>query len=143
MQNEQEFYRCLVSDAAGRTLKKILEIIRDDTLSDEICFHKIEAIISLYEELGISTAAVMISDNRKALGNAARFRIVSCSRKGRFPPQGRGAHSFLEKNPPHTPEEKHQGVSTSPWTPNDTKAGGLGPRLWKPTPKGTKGERRG
>ena len=28
MQNEQEFYRCLVSDAAGRTLKKILEIIR-------------------------------------------------------------------------------------------------------------------
>ena len=52
MQNEQEFYRCLVSDAAGRTLKKILE-----TLSDEICFHKIEAIISLYEELGISTGS--------------------------------------------------------------------------------------
>ena len=26
-------------------------------------------------------------------------------------PTGRGAHSFLEKNPPHTPEEKHQGVS--------------------------------
>ena len=39
MQNEQEFYRCLVSDAAGRTLKKILEIIRDDTLSDESSFH--------------------------------------------------------------------------------------------------------
>ena len=51
MQNEQEFYRCLVSDAAGRTLKKILAIIRDDTLSDEICFHKIEAIISFYDEL--------------------------------------------------------------------------------------------
>ena len=47
MQNEQEFYRCLVSDAAGRTLKKILAIIRDD----------IEAIISLYEELGISTGS--------------------------------------------------------------------------------------
>ena len=29
MQNDQEFYRCLVSDAAGRTLKKILEIIRE------------------------------------------------------------------------------------------------------------------
>ena len=57
MKNEQEFYRCLVSDAASRTLKKILEIIRDDTLSDEICFHKIEAIISLYEELGISTGS--------------------------------------------------------------------------------------
>ena len=79
----------------------------------------------------------MISDNRKARGDAARFRIVSCSRKGQFPPQGRGADSFLEKNPPHTLEEKHQGVSTSLWTPNDTKAGGLGPRLWKPTPKGT------
>ena len=26
MQNEQEFYRCLVSDAAGRTLKKILAV---------------------------------------------------------------------------------------------------------------------
>lgn len=49
------------------------------------------------------------------------------SRKGRFPPQGRGAHSFLEKNPPHTPEEKHQGISTSPWTPNDTKGEGCGP----------------
>ena len=49
------------------------------------------------------------------------------SRKGRFPPQGRGAHSFLEKNPPHTPEEKHQGVSTSPWTPNDTEGEGCGP----------------
>ena len=85
----------------------------------------------------------MISAKEKAHGIAVRFRIVLCSRKGRFPPQGRGAHSFLEKNPPHTPEEKHQGVSTSPWTPNDTKAGGLGPHLWKPTPKGTKDEKQG
>ena len=69
----------------------------------------------------------MISDNKEARGDAARFHIVLCSRKGRFPPQGRGAHSFLEKNPPHTPEEKHQGVSTSPWTPNDTKGEGCGP----------------
>ena len=53
----------------------------------------------------------MISDNKEARGDAAHFHIVLCSRKGRFPPQGRGAHSFLEKNPPHTPEEKHQGVS--------------------------------
>ena len=85
----------------------------------------------------------MISDNKEARDDAARFHIVLCSRKGQFPPQGRGEHSFLEKNPPHTPEEKHQGVSTSLWTPNDTMAGGLGPRLWKPTPKGTKDERRG
>ena len=69
----------------------------------------------------------MISAKEKAHGIAVRFRIVLCSRKGRFPPQGRGAHSFLEKNPPHTPEEKHQGVSTSPWTPNDTKGEGCGP----------------
>ncbi len=79
----------------------------------------------------------MISDNKEARGDAARFHIVLCSRKGQL------EHSFLEKNPPHTPEEKHQGVSTSLWTPNNTKAGGLGPRLWKPTPKGTKDERRG
>ena len=26
MQNEQEFYRCLVSDAAGRTLKKMCTV---------------------------------------------------------------------------------------------------------------------
>ena len=77
----------------------------------------------------------MILDNKEARGYAARFRIVSCSRKGRFPPQGRGAHSFLEKNPPHTPEEKHQGVSTSPWTPNDTKAGGLGPAFGNQPPE--------
>jgi len=31
------------------------------------------------------------------------------------------------KRTPHTPEEKHQGVSTSPWTPNDTKGEGCGP----------------
>lgn len=88
MQNEQEFYRCLVSDAASRTLKKILEIIRDDTLSDEICFHKIEAIFLFTKSLEFRRAAVMISDNsdnKEARGDAARFRIVSCSRKGTFP----------------------------------------------------------
>ena len=72
MQNEQEFYRCLVSDA-GPHVEKILEIIRDDTLSDEICFHKIEAIISLYEELGIST------------GGRHDFRITGSARRCRFP----------------------------------------------------------
>ena len=45
---------------------------------------------------------------------------------------------FWKRTRPHTPEEKHQGVSTSPWTPNDTKAGDLGLRLWKPIPKGTR-----
>ena len=113
MQNEQEFYRCLVSDAAGRTLKKILEIIRDDTLSDEICFHKIEAIISLYEELGISTGS-------------------------QFPPQGRGAHSFLEKNPPHTPGRKAPGRFDFALDPQRHK--GRGPR---PPPLETNPQRPG
>ena len=81
----------------------------------------------------------MISDNTEARGDAARFHIVLCSRKGQFPPQGRGEHSFLEKNPPHTPEEKHQGVSTSLWTLNDTKAGGLGPPPLETNPQGDEG----
>ena len=55
MRDEQEFYRCLVCDAAGRMLWKIRDILADDTLSDEECFRKIEAIVSLLEEAGISS----------------------------------------------------------------------------------------
>lgn len=55
MRDEQEFYRCLVSGAAGRMLWKIRDILADDTLSDEECFRKIEAIVSLLEEAGISS----------------------------------------------------------------------------------------
>ena len=55
MQKEQEFYRCLVSDAAGRMLLKIRDILADETLSDDACLHKIEAIVSLLEEAGISS----------------------------------------------------------------------------------------
>ena len=54
MQTEQEFYRCLVSDAAGRALLRIRDILADDSLSDETCFAKIEAVISVLEDLGIS-----------------------------------------------------------------------------------------
>lgn len=54
MQTEQEFYRRPVSDAAGRALRQIQEILADDTLSDETCFAKIEAIVRLLESLGIS-----------------------------------------------------------------------------------------
>ncbi len=32
MQTEQEFYRCLVSDAAGRALLRIRDILADDSL---------------------------------------------------------------------------------------------------------------
>lgn len=55
MRDEQEFYRCLVSDAAGRMLWKLRDILADDTLSDEECFRKIETIVSLLEEAGISS----------------------------------------------------------------------------------------
>ena len=55
MNNEQEFYRCLISDAASRTLLKVWNILKDETLSDKACFQKIEAILSLYEELGLSS----------------------------------------------------------------------------------------
>ena len=54
MQDEQEFYRCLVSDASGRALLKIRDILADDGLSDPACFAKIEAIVSLLGELGVS-----------------------------------------------------------------------------------------
>lgn len=54
MQTEQEFYRCLVSDAAGRALLQIRDILADEALSDESCFQKIEAIVSLLETMGIS-----------------------------------------------------------------------------------------
>lgn len=54
MQSEQEFYRCLTSDAAGRALRRIQEIVADETLSDRECFGKIETIVSLLEDLGLS-----------------------------------------------------------------------------------------
>ena len=43
-----------MSDAAGRMLLKIRDILADETLNDEACFQKIEAIVSLFEEMGIS-----------------------------------------------------------------------------------------
>ena len=50
MKDEQEFYRCLVSDAAGRALLRIRDILSDETLNDTACFYKIEAIISLLKD---------------------------------------------------------------------------------------------
>jgi len=54
MQDEKEFYRCLVSDASAKTLLAIRDILADERLSDAECFSKIEAIVSLFEKLGIS-----------------------------------------------------------------------------------------
>lgn len=55
MKDEQKFYRCLVSDAAGRALLRIRDILSDETLNDTACFYKIEAIISLLNDMGIFT----------------------------------------------------------------------------------------
>ena len=55
MKDEQEFYRCLESDAAGRALLRIRDILSDETLNDTACFYKIEAIISLLSDMGIFT----------------------------------------------------------------------------------------
>ena len=55
MNDEQEFYRCLVSDAAGRTLLQIWRILIFESLDEEPCFHNIEAILSHYEDLGLSS----------------------------------------------------------------------------------------
>lgn len=54
MQNEQEFYRCLVSDASSRALRRIQAILADGSLSDPECFHRIEAIVTTLEDLGLS-----------------------------------------------------------------------------------------
>lgn len=46
----------LLENKCFLALRHIREIIRDDTLSDEACFDKIERIISAFEELGIDPA---------------------------------------------------------------------------------------
>ena len=54
-QTEREFYRCLTADVSSRALWKIREILGDDSLDDPACFQKIEAIVSVLEDLGISS----------------------------------------------------------------------------------------
>lgn len=53
MQSEQKFYRCLAS-AAARALRRIQEIVANDTLSDWECIGKNEAIVFLPKHLGLS-----------------------------------------------------------------------------------------
>lgn len=52
-QTHREFYRCLVSDAAGRALLRIRDILADPALGDGDCFQRIEAIVTLLDDLGI------------------------------------------------------------------------------------------
>lgn len=42
----------LAESACCRALGEIKAILEDDTLSDETCFQKIEAIVRVYERLG-------------------------------------------------------------------------------------------
>ena len=53
MQDELEVVRRLVNDASVRALLTIRDILADEELSDKECFYKIEAIVSLFETLGI------------------------------------------------------------------------------------------
>ena len=55
MQSEQEVIRCLANEASVRTLLKIRDILADENLSDKECFYKIEAIVSFFETLGITS----------------------------------------------------------------------------------------
>ncbi len=45
----------MTADAGSRALWKIREILADDSLDDPACFQKIEAIVSVLEDLGISS----------------------------------------------------------------------------------------
>lgn len=85
MKDEQEFYRCLVSDAAGRALLRIRDILSDETLNDTACFYKIEAI-SLLNDMGIFTGTRHDFD-KKAHGAAVCFLFWGVSKEGdRSPP---------------------------------------------------------
>ena len=53
MQDVENFYRCLVSDASSRALLKIWDILADDSMDDPECFQRIEAVVHLMEDLGI------------------------------------------------------------------------------------------
>ena len=49
---------CKKMDALSiRLLSRIREIIRDTNFEDDVCFEKIEAIVCLFEEYGISAGA--------------------------------------------------------------------------------------
>ena len=83
MQSEQEFYRCLTADTSSRALRRIQEILADESLADSECFHKIEAIVSLLDgfcalggfflQIDITDAAVL----REAQENPEAYKSLS------------------------------------------------------------------
>ena len=42
----------IINSAAYRALSQIQKILKDDSLTDEACFYKIEEIVRVFEELG-------------------------------------------------------------------------------------------
>ena len=44
----------IIETQSYQALLEILEILRDDRLSDPDCFEKIEAIVNVFESLGVS-----------------------------------------------------------------------------------------
>lgn len=42
----------IIESSAYRALSQIQEILKDDTLNDAECFHKIEEIVRIFERLG-------------------------------------------------------------------------------------------
>ena len=44
----------IIETQSCQALSEILEILRDDRLSDSECFEKIEAIVSVFESFGVS-----------------------------------------------------------------------------------------
>ena len=82
MKDEQEFYRCLVSDAAGRALLRIRDILSDETLNDTACFYKIEAIISLLSDMGIFTG----TRHDKSTRHSRVLSVLGCFQRGESHP---------------------------------------------------------
>ena len=57
MQETQEFYRCLVSDASSRALRQIRDILADGTLSDVRGSPRIVALVRLRVDVGFEGGA--------------------------------------------------------------------------------------
>lgn len=53
---EERDFEGVIDSVCFNALSKIKEIIRNDELSDRECFEKIEAIVCLFEEMGIDGA---------------------------------------------------------------------------------------
>lgn len=51
-ETHQALARELAKEACCQALHEIREVLDDDTLDDPACFHRIEKIVTIYENLG-------------------------------------------------------------------------------------------